>query len=56
VSNVDAEVGNGHAELLHCVEVTDGHSVVLQGVEIDGDSEGDTAFVGAGIALTDGLA
>ena len=56
MSNVDAEVGDRLAELLHGVEVTDGHSVVLEGVEVDGDSEGDTAFVGAGIALTDGLA
>lgn len=56
MDNVDAEVGNGHAELLHGVEIANGDSVVLEGVEVDGDCEGDTALVCACITLTDGLA
>lgn len=55
MSNVDTEVCDGHAELLHSVEIADGHSVVLEGVKVDCDGEGDTALVCACVALTDGL-
>lgn len=53
--DVAGEVGDGHPDLLHGVEVSQGHSVVCEGVEVDGDGEGDPALVSARIALTDRL-
>ena len=53
--DVNGEVSNGHSNLLHSVKISQSDSVVIEGVEIDCDSEGDSAFVCAGITLTDCL-
>jgi hypothetical protein len=55
LSDVDSEVGNWHPHLLHGVQITQGHRFVIESVEIDGNRERDTALVGAGISLTNGL-
>ena len=55
LSDLAGELADGHADLLHGVEVTQGHGLVLNGIEVDCDGEGDTALVCTGIALTDGL-
>lgn len=56
VSDICAEVRDGHAQLLHCVQVADRHCAVLQGVEVHGDRERDAALVCACVALADRLA
>jgi hypothetical protein len=56
VSDICAEVRDGHAQLLHCVQVADRHCAVLQGVEVNGDRERDAALVCACVALANCLA
>jgi hypothetical protein len=37
------------------VQLAEGDRVFLEGLVVDGDAEGDSDFVGAGVAFSDGL-
>jgi len=45
----------GHSNLLHGIEVTKSHSLILESVEVYCDGEGDTALVSACVAFADRL-
>jgi hypothetical protein len=49
------EVDNGDSQLTHGVQLAQGHGFLIQGLEVNSDSEGDSYLIGAGIAFSDGL-
>ena len=50
------EVDDRHAKLLHCVELSQGDGLLLKCLEVDGNAEGDSDFVGSSVSLSDRLA
>lgn len=50
------QVSDGQTHLLHAEKISHGHSLILDRVEINSQSEGNSALVRAGVALANRLA
>ena len=45
-----------NSELFHCVKLSEGDCLLVEGLEVDGDAEGDTDLICPGVSFADGVA